>query len=133
MVFHYCIVNATLWWFFHVSVLFYKFLYPFKAKRTEKYEKYIHLIFVCLGKEKLVYYMYNIIFSVVGLLLPLPAVIYSQLKLKYVTVVFPPLLCLPSNSDLFYYSTVLVVNVLTALGISMFIPMFYVVHKVYAI
>ena len=49
--FHYCIVSATLWWFFHVSVIFYKLVWPLKAMQTVKYEKYIHLFLVVLGKQ----------------------------------------------------------------------------------
>ncbi len=49
--FHYCIVNATLWWFFHVSVIFYKLVWPLKAMQTVKYEKYVHLFLVIIGKH----------------------------------------------------------------------------------
>ena len=71
-------------------------------------------------------------FCLAGLILPLPAILYTVLEPdhEYITVLFPPLMCLPNDSRVFYYSTILVLNVLTAFGVSMFIPMFWVVHKV---
>lgn len=49
-IFHYFLVNTVLWWFSHVSVLFYKLMAPTTAKRTKKYEKYIHVVIVCVGQ-----------------------------------------------------------------------------------
>ena len=76
-----------------------------------------------------VYFMILITVAI-GLLLPSPAVIYVLTRSKYILVQFPPLLCVPKGRDLWYYSTLLVLNVLTAVGACMFVPMFWVVHKV---
>lgn len=48
----------------------------------------------------------------------------------YATVSFPIALCIPINDTIFYYSAMLVLNVILALGTCLFIPMFWVVHKV---
>lgn len=64
------------------------------------------------------------------MLTPLPAVIYTLVKSKYIIAQFPPLLCLPSDSNIWYYSTILVLNVLVGIGVCMFVPMFWVIHKV---
>ena len=52
-IFHYVIVNMTLWWFFHVSIFLYKVVAPFHAKRTQILgrQKYIFAVTVLLGKH----------------------------------------------------------------------------------
>lgn len=65
-----------------------------------------------------------------GLLLPMPAVIYTLVESKYILAQFPPLLCLPQNSNIFYYSTILLNNILIGTGVCMFIPMGWIIHKV---
>ena len=75
-------------------------------------------------------YFTSLIF--LGILLPLPAVVVTlaDRNFSYTINAFPPLLCVSRSADLTYYSAILVVNVLLAIGVSLFIPMFWVVHKV---
>ena len=51
VVFHYFLINMSLWWFFHVLSLFYKVMFPITAKRFEKKQKYIHLLLLVVGKS----------------------------------------------------------------------------------
>ena len=50
-VFHYLLLNITLWWFFHVCSIFYKVMFPLKAKQYERKDKYIHLVLFLAGKQ----------------------------------------------------------------------------------
>ena len=49
VVLNYFLVNATSWWIFHVSSIFYKVMFPFKARMWKKKEKYIHLFLLVIG------------------------------------------------------------------------------------
>ena len=49
-VFHYFILNITLWWFFHVCSIFYKIMFPLAVKQYEKKEKYFHIVLLVAGK-----------------------------------------------------------------------------------
>ena len=55
---------------------------------------------------------------------------YVLIHSKYILGQFPPLLCVPKNGNLWYFSSVLVLNVLIAVGVCLFVPMFWIVHKV---
>ena len=52
-VFNYTIVNMVIWWFFHLSIFFYKIMFPFHSTRMEKmgYQKYPAIILTTLGIE----------------------------------------------------------------------------------
>ena len=55
-IYHYVIVNMTLWWFFHLCIFLHKVVAPFHAKRTERLgrQKYIFGVTVFLGKHYLI-------------------------------------------------------------------------------
>lgn len=127
----YLFLNITLWWFFHVCMVFYKVNFPFHSRKTVQYNTHIHIVCALIGKQICVsvsmYYNY---FFVSALLLPLPAVISTLAKDGYRINRFPPILCSPRNSDLFYYPTMLVMNILLAVGVALLIITFWKVHKV---
>ena len=50
VVLQYFIVNATVWWLFHLLSIFYSVMFPFTARRWKKKEKYIHLALLIVGK-----------------------------------------------------------------------------------
>ena len=54
-VFHYVIINFTLWWFFHV-IIFYKVVFAFHANRMEKIgrNKYTLAVMIFLGISKII-------------------------------------------------------------------------------
>ena len=115
VVLQYLILNITLWWFFHVASIFWKLQFPLHARKLQKGQnlKYIHVAVV-----------------IAGLLIPLPGVIATTLTDGYTITRFPPILCGTRNSDAGYYSVFLIMNILLAVGISMLIIMFWIVHKV---
>ena len=51
-VFHYVIVNMTLWWFFHLCIFLYKIMFPFHAKRAQntRKQKYLFVVLLIFGK-----------------------------------------------------------------------------------
>ena len=51
VVLQFYIVNASVWWLFHVLSIFYAVMFPFKARRWKKKEKYIHLVLLIVGKK----------------------------------------------------------------------------------
>lgn len=61
---HYCLVNVSLWWFFHVVALFCKVLFPVRARQWEKQKKnkYFHLAALIIGQLHVVthYHFFSI-------------------------------------------------------------------------
>ena len=55
-IFHYAIVNMTIWWFFYVTIFFYNVVFPFHANRMEKIgrNKYILAVMIFLGMSKII-------------------------------------------------------------------------------
>ena len=69
-----------------------------------------------------------------GLLIPLPSVIVS-LTVEgqgYVAIHFPPIFCAPNNSDLIFYSLIIILNIMLILGIPQLIVVAWILHKVCA-
>lgn len=68
----------------------------------------------------------------IGFLLPLPAVIVALAgeDYKYTIGGFPPSVCITRNSDLLFYSTNLVSDILLAAATCFLIIIFWKVHKV---
>ena len=131
------IVNASVWWLFHVLSIFYAVMFPFTARRWKQKEKYIHLVLLIVGKKH-VYFSFEsqnaMIFlsCLSGLLVPLPGVIValtgdSQL---YAIGNFPPLFCVPSNEVLVFYSFMFIFNLSLMVGIPILIVLFWILHKV---
>ena len=69
-----------------------------------------------------------------GLLIPLPSVIVSLAGegQGYVMINFPPFYCGPNNSDLAFYSLVLILNIILILGIPQLIVVAWILHKVWS-
>lgn len=49
--FHYIVLNATLWWFFHVCSIFFKMAFPLTAQRNKPRQLIVHLALTVLGKK----------------------------------------------------------------------------------
>ena len=45
-----------LFWFFHVCVVFYQFVFPLHAMKNKRHFKWIHLVLVCIGKPYTVHF-----------------------------------------------------------------------------
>lgn len=70
--------------------------------------------------------------SSTGWLIPLPAVLVALIKpqSKYIISYFPPEFCITSDKDLWFYSTMLVIDVLAVIHMMSLIVVLWVVHKV---
>ena len=70
--------------------------------------------------------------SILGIFIPIPGVLLALLisDWGYIVNEFPPSLCTPKGLQLWYYSTHLPINVLLAIGVSLFVLMFWKLHKV---
>ena len=67
-----------------------------------------------------------------GIFIPIPGVLLA-LSLPdwgYVVHQFPPFLCTPQNQMFWYYSAILPLNILIAIGVSLFVLMLWKLHKV---
>ena len=114
-VLYYILLQASLWWIFHVSALFWKVLFPLHSKsfETAHRTKYIHMIMVVLA-----------------LLIPLIPVITSEVKGGYTMTRFPPFLCTGSDADATFYSLVLPITIILATGASILVFIFWKINKV---
>ena len=75
-------------------------------------------------------------YTIAGLMVPLPATITTVSVKKYgytIASPLPPFTCLPANDCLFFYSMVIVPNILLVVGIPMLIIVAWSLHKVWFI
>ena len=72
------------------------------------------------------------IFPTLGIFIPIPGVLLALLVpgWGYVVHEFPPFSCSTQNLNLWYYSANLPLNILVAIGVSLFVLMFWKLHKV---
>ena len=139
ILYSYCLFQISVWWLFHIMVLFWKVRFPFHARSFEVAHKikYIHIICV-----------------LIGLLLPLVPIVISMAKfamdinsneflrsknitfasggLGYGQIRFPPVLCYGTDRNSVFYSLILLVNIILATGITFLILLFWLIHKVSA-
>ena len=118
IVFYYGLFQVAVWWFCHEISIFWGVCFPFHAKSFEKAHrtKYIHIIMV-----------------IVGLVLPaLPVIVTftSGDPSGFGLTRFPPILCTGLEKDATFYSLVLPINILMAIGIPLLIIIFRIIHKV---
>ena len=108
-VFHYCALQQVFIWFFHVVVMFWGIKFPFSSRRFRKkgYAKYLHLSLVLL----------LFVLPVITLVVGFETGGYSMPR-------FPPTTCLAVNPDAAFYSFILPITVIMALGISLVACMF---------
>ena len=117
-----------------MSVFLYKISYPFHARRFELLgrQKYMLLVMILIGEltELECNFIYLLLLSV-GLLFPLPAVMISLSieEHNYQVIRMPPTFCLPSV-DMWFYSAILVIDVLLCLGVCFLVIVFWVIRKV---
>ena len=116
-IFYYNVIllQGSLWWIFHVSVLFYGIQFPFHSRSFKVRTKYIHVIMV-----------------VVALLLPLGACnnLWSYIG-GYTMTVFPPILCTGSDADATFYSLLLSIIIILGTGTRLLVIMFWKIHMVH--
>ena len=137
MVSQYAVISATTWWLFHVSAISFGVRFPFVARRWKTKEKYIHLFFLILGRCKSLTYLWtqlNIACHFPGLLIPLLSVIVPLTGEGpgYTFFIFPPIHCRSNDSDLAFYSVVLILDVMLILGVPQLIVVVWTLHKVWS-
>ena len=116
--FYYCLFQLAVWWFCHEISLFWKIRFPFHARSFETTHriKYVHITMV-----------------IVGLVLPaLPVIVTFTAgdPSGFGLTRFPPILCTGLQRDSTFYSLVLPIDILSAIGIPLLIIIFWIVHKV---
>ena len=118
IVFYYGIFQLAVWWFCHVVSLFWKIRFPFHARSFETAHriKYIHITMV-----------------IVGLVLPTLPVIVAFTAGNPSTRGFrlTRFLCTSLQRDPTFYSLVLPINIVLAIGVPLLIILFWIIHKVY--
>ena len=108
-------MQLALWWIFYVASLFWGLAFPFHYRSIDSSGKvkYIHLLAV-----------------VVGLLLPCINVGVSHGTGGYNWEGVPPLLCLPVNGIVGFYTSLVPITALTVAGLTLMILVLWILIKV---
>jgi len=117
-VFYYGLFQLAVWWFCHEVSLFWKIKFPFHARSFENAHriKYVHITMLTIG-----------------LILPaLPVIVTFTIGNGFGLTRFPPILCTGLEKNSTFYSLVLPIDILSAIGISLLIIIFWIIHKVIA-
>ena len=115
---YYGLFQLSVWWFCHEISLFWGIRFPFHARsfETAHRTKYVHITMVA-----------------VGLVLPaLPVIVTFTTgdPSGFGLTRFPPILCSAMQRNSTFYSLVLPINVIMAIGIPLLIIIFWIIHKV---
>ena len=81
---------------------------------------------------QLISHICSCLILILGIFVPIPGVLLalSVPHWGYVVYEFPPFLCIPQNQKFWYYSAKLPINILLPIGVSLFVIMFWKLHKV---
>ena len=114
-VFHYTLVQLTMWWFFHIIALFWKIRFPFHARSFETVHrfKYVHITAVILG-----------------VVLPAIPSISMMATGGFVLRRFPPVVGLARDLPVTFYSAMVPIIVMFQIGISLLVIIFRTIYKV---
>ena len=140
MISTYVISQLPLWWLFHTATIFWKIVFPFHARS-----------FLNSGKMKII----HILCLTIGILLPLLSIIISITKfgvdlqdeyknstasfrnnlflsrgMGYISARSPPILCTGSDVEVIFYTLVLPMEVILAVGCTMMIIVLWTVYRV---
>lgn len=131
----YTLVQLAVWWLFHTTTLFWKIRFPFHARSFEASHKikYIHIGCVIAG---VVLPLVPILTSMADFAVDLESNPSRNVSsfisggLGYGQTRFPPILCTGSDRNAVYYSVVLPIDMILAVGCSLLVIIFWIVHKV---
>ena len=114
IVFHYSLMQSTLWVLFHVTALFWGIAFPFHYRRIKAngYIKYIHITAVA-----------------VAVLVPLVSAL-APLKDGFIPPTSTPIVCIAANADYTFYTLVLPISILLAISTCLLIFTFWIILKV---
>ena len=114
-IFHYCTLQQTLFWFFHIVAVFWGTKFPFHAKAYQRkgYFKYVHagMLLISIGLP----------FIPVAVLHGTGGSSFSQ---------FPNYLCTARSADAFFYSFILPASIILGAGMSLVVLIFQVIVHV---
>lgn len=138
MLFTYVLCQMAIWWLFHTSTLFWKVVFPFHSRSFEVSGriKYIHI--TCI---------------VMGIVLPFIPIITSMSKfaadvqrrsdnttssthlfleggLGFGTIRVPAILCTGTDRDAVFYTQVLPIDLILAVGCTLLLIIIWSIHKV---
>ena len=76
--------------------------------------------------------MYFTFTFMLGIFIPIPGLLLAFLvpDWGYIVNQYPPFVCSSQNSNFWYYTAMLPLNILLAIGASLFVFMFWAIHKV---
>ena len=116
--FYYGLFQLAVWWFCHEISLFWGICFPFHSRsfETARHTKYVHITVVA-----------------VRLVLPALPVIVTFTNgdpSGFGLTRFPPILCTGMQRNSTFYSLVLPLNIIMAIGIPLLIVIFWIIHKV---
>ena len=113
--FHYTVLQTVLIWFIHVASVFHMIAFPLPARNLQKSLKYkiIHITTV-----------------LVVLTLPVETVIAIATTGGFIFPSFPPQLCVGLNPDAVFYSFILPITVISQVGTTLLLLLFYNIHMV---
>eukprot|EP00731_Ephydatia_muelleri_P026481 Em0018g581a len=102
-VYYYALLQLAIWWICHVAALFWKVKFPFHAKAFSNV-KFVHIMVV-----------------VAALLLPVAPVISAFVTGGFTIGSFPPLLCVTKNGNAIYFTLILPISLIVAIGTTLLI------------
>eukprot|EP00731_Ephydatia_muelleri_P026488 Em0018g588a len=102
-VYCYALLQLAIWWICHVAALFWKVKFPFHAKAFNNV-KFVHIMVV-----------------VAALLLPVAPVISAFVTGGFTIGHFPPLLCVAKNGNAVYFTLILPISLVVAIGTTLLI------------
>ncbi len=131
----YTTVQLTLWWLFHVIMLFLKIIFPFheiSMGSESRKVKYLHAFFVCAG---LLIPFVPIISSMVDYAIEIKDSSTNEVSfwsggLGFGINSFPPTLCYGRDREVVFYSYILLIDIITATGCTLLLIIIWSLHRV---
>ena len=132
--------QLALWWIFHITIIFWKIVFPFHARSFGNVKmKYIHMTCIILG---ILLPLLPIIMSMANLAVDIQKQnenSTSELRnslfvsggLGFGPTGYPHNQCSASDPDAIFYSNTLIVDIFMACGCTMFLIIVWSVHRLY--
>ena len=111
----YIIIQATLWWIFHILAVFWKVRFPFHSRYYDKTKRtrYIHISCIILA-----------------IIVPTIAPITISLEGGFIMTRFPPIACVGREADASFYSIVFPITLMYAAGTTFLLAILWRIRRV---
>lgn len=129
----YSTLAAAIWWLMLTISLFWKIWFPFNARlRESKHQiKYIHLGCILTGVFVPFIPIISLMSAFAVKVKSDPSnVTFVEGGMGFAFLRFPPLPCNGNNKAVVFYTNILPTNIMLAVGITLVILIFWLVHKV---